>query len=69
MGIHVCLNVFLIKFLFYWILTGMGMREGCPIKCIGNYLVENLFFGRKKFDQVPPVLYVLFKRCNALLAA
>lgn len=47
----------------------MRMTEGCPIKCIGNYLVENLFFGGKKFDQVPPVLYVLFKRCNALLAA
>lgn len=68
MGILVCLNVFLMKFLFYWILTGMGMRESCPIKCIGYYLVEDLFFGRKKCE-VLPVVDVLFKRCNALLAA
>lgn len=27
----------------------MGMREGCPIKCIGNYLVEDLFFREKDF--------------------
>lgn len=46
---HVCLNVFLMKFSFYWILTEMGMREGCPIKCIGNYLVEDLFFRKKDF--------------------
>lgn len=33
----------------YWILTEMGMREGCPIKCIGNYLVEDLIFREKDF--------------------
>lgn len=47
MGILVCLNVFLMKFLFYWILTGMGMREGCPIKCIG-YSGRRFIFWKKE---------------------
>lgn len=46
----------------------MGMREGCPINCVGNYLVEDLFFCDKNFE-VLPVFDVLFKRYNALLAA
>lgn len=51
------------KFLLYWILIDMGMREGCLIKCIGNYLVEDLFFCDKNFE-VLFVFDVLFKRYN-----
>lgn len=57
---HVCLNVFLMKFSFYWILTEMGMREGCTIKCIGNYLVEDLFFREKDFWSIARFLFIIY---------
>lgn len=37
----------------------MGMREGCPIKCIGNYLVEDLFFHEKDFWSIARFLFII----------